>query len=293
MKNKTYSPKKTLSLSKGILAVLCGLTLYSCGSQLNGYSETDGIYYDPNSDKIEQSIAWEHHQRDKNNIGIIEKSQKNQQQQTQRYGSRNWGENQKISTSDWGSYVGTQNNYYYDNYSWGRPFYYNDFYSPYYFGRYNSYFGPYSAWNIGWGNTWGTHWGYGYYSPFHSWYDPFYSSYYYAPYHYNRYHRYYYNDYYSPYYYPQRRVYNYKRSGVDNEYSTQNSGTRTGRYQQQQIPQRNYPNYNNNEFRNAPINNNNSNWNRNNNYNSGNNGGNYNSNHRSGASGNFRSGGFR
>ena len=35
-----------------------GLFLVSCGIQ-SGYTETDGIYYDPATDKIERKLAWQ------------------------------------------------------------------------------------------------------------------------------------------------------------------------------------------------------------------------------------------
>ena len=229
MKDYTYKNLFSSLLTKGGMAILSSLALISCGIQ-SGYTETDGIYYDPKSDKIEQRIAWQNTRYEddyyRHEESIIGQSQKNQKQQNEKYNNKNWGNNQKIKTSsDWGVYTGTQNNYYYDSYSvWGSPY---SFYSPYYFGYYNSYFGNYySGWNLGfsWGNPWAyynsyywnanPYWGYsGYYSPWY--YNPFYSPYYGGYYDY-----YYYPNYYERGYYPDR---NYRKSSADQTFRGNNS----------------------------------------------------------------------
>ena len=234
MKDYTYKNLFSSLLTKGGMAILSSLALISCGIQ-SGYTETDGIYYDPKSDKIEQRIAWQNTRYEddyyRHEESIIGQSQKNQKQQNEKYNNKNWGNNQKIKTSsDWGVYTGTQNNYYYDNYSvWGSPY---SFYSPYYFGYYNSYFGNYySGWNLGfsWGNPWAyynsyywnanPYWGYsGYYSPWY--YNPFYSPYYGGYYDY-----YYYPNYYERGYYPAK---NYRKSSVDQIFRGNNSNNSWG-----------------------------------------------------------------
>ena len=234
MKNYTYKNLFSSLLTKGGVAILSSLALISCGIQ-SGYTETDGIYYDPKSDKIEQRIASQNTRYEddyyKHEESIIGQSQKNQKQQNEKYNNKNWGNNQKIKTSsDWGVYTGTQNNYYYDSYSiWGNPY---NFYSPYYFGYYNSYFGNYySGWNLGFscGNPganynsyyWNAnpYWGYsGYYNPWY--YNPFYSPYYGGYYDY-----YYYPNYYERSYYPAR---NYRKSSADQTFRGNNSNNSWG-----------------------------------------------------------------
>ena len=234
MKDYTYKNLFSSLLTKGGMAILSSLALISCGIQ-SGYTETDGIYYDPKSDKIEQRIAWQNTRYEDDYYrhveSIIGQSQKNQKQQNEKYNNKNWGNNQKIKTSsDWGVYTGTQNNYYYDSYSvWGNPY---NFHSPYYFGYYNSYFGNYySGWNLGfsWGNPWAyynsyywnanPYWGYsGYYSPWY--YNPFYSPYYGGYYDY-----YYYPNYYERGYYPAR---NYRKSSADQTFRGNNSNNSWG-----------------------------------------------------------------
>ena len=234
MKNYTYKNLFSSLLTKGGVAILSSLALISCGIQ-SGYTETDGIYYDPKSDKIEQRIASQNTRYEddyyRHEESIIGQSQKNQKQQNEKYNNKNWGNNQKIKTSsDWGVYTGTQNNYYYDSYSiWGNPY---NFYSPYYFGYYNSYFGNYySGWNLGfsWGNPWAyynsyywnanPYWGYsGYYNPWY--YNPFYSPYYGGYYDY-----YYYPNYYERGYYPAK---NYRKSSADQTFRGNNSNNSWG-----------------------------------------------------------------
>ena len=58
MKNNTFSDRIIPFVSKTALALASGLFLVSCGVQ-SGYTETDGIYYDPATDKIERKIAWQ------------------------------------------------------------------------------------------------------------------------------------------------------------------------------------------------------------------------------------------
>lgn len=230
MKNTIHNNFLISLFSKSAFVILGGIILISCGAQMEGYTETDGIYYDPKTDKIEQKIAWQEPRREReyynHEESIIGQAQKNQKEQNQKYNNKNWGNNTKIKTSssDWGTYTGVQNNYYYNNYlSWSNP-YYNDFYSPYYFGYYNSYFGNY--WNSGFnlGFSWGIPYYYSYYNPYwgysgyYNYYNPWsYSNYYYPSYYYR------YNNYYHPYYHQSHYpVKNYRRTSPDTVYRGSN-----------------------------------------------------------------------
>lgn len=199
MRNKVPLSSLAKILSRGTTAILGGIALVSCGIQ-TGYTETDGIYYDPNTDKIEQRLAWQEPQEQRPMGSIIEQSQKTEQQQKEKYNQKGWGNQQKIAPSDWGNYVGTQHNYYYNTPSWGHS-YYDSFYSPYYFGQYNSYFGNFYSWNMGY--TWGSPWRhYRHYTPYHWDYNNYYHSPYYGYYgsYYSPYYGGYYGNYYHPYY---------------------------------------------------------------------------------------------
>ena len=59
MKNSTYKNLLEIFKSKGVLAVSGGLLLISCGAQMGGYTETDGIYYDPNKDVIPVGVTMQ------------------------------------------------------------------------------------------------------------------------------------------------------------------------------------------------------------------------------------------
>lgn len=268
-------------LNKSLLTILGGLALASCGSVPEGYTEADGIYYDPSVDKLERITMretpnqvgerYEYHTESESSK-IIEQAVRNQEQQAEKY--KNWGgEKQNISSSsDWGTYTGTQNNYY-NNYSWGYPYYYNGVIpSPYFFGGYNSYFG--SRYNYGWslGFSWGSPYyynpyGYGYYNPWY--YNNYYSPYYYSPYNYYPPYR---GRYYEPYYRyntPQR---NYRRSDEDPIYRGRvesnrnyNNTNRSNNYNNRGYNWGGQSTERDNSWRNSPSNigNRDSNWNRN------------------------------
>ena len=227
MKNSTYKNLSEILRTKGVLGVAAGLLLVSCGSQMGGYTETDGVYYDPNKDVIPEGIVMpepnqvdEVYAYESDSASIIEQNQQNQAAQKNKYQTWNGTE------SDWGTYAGTEQNIYYNNYNtWG--------WNPY--GYYSPYYGWGNGWNIGigfgwnnWGwNNWGwnPYWdpyfgygGYGYYNPWYGYYSPYYGGYY-------GYNPYYYGGYYSP------RYYNYKRSGadsIDRSNGFQNSGSNRG-----------------------------------------------------------------
>ena len=164
MKNSTYKNLSEILRTKGVLGVAAGLLLVSCGSQMGGYTETDGVYYDPNKDVIPEGIVMpepnqvdEVYAYESDSASIIEQNQQNQAAQKNKYQTWNGTE------SDWGTYAGTEQNIYYNNYNtWG--------WNPY--GYYSPYYGWGNGWNIGigfgwnnWGwNNWGwnPYWGMGY-----------------------------------------------------------------------------------------------------------------------------------
>jgi len=261
MKNSTYKNLSEILRTKVVLGVAAGLLLVSCGSQMGGYTETDGVYYDPNKDVIPEGIVMpepnqvdEVYSYESDSASIIEQNQQNQAAQKNKYQTWNGTE------SDWGTYAGTEQNIYYNNYNtWG--------WNPY--GYYSPYYGWGNGWNIGigfgwnnWGwNNWGwnPYWdpyfgygGYGYYHPWYGYYSPYYGGYYgYNPY------------YYGGYYYPRN---NYKRSGADainRGNNTNNSGFNTGNRNGFERNSSNQNSVNNNGFRRSgfgtPNNNNSSN----------------------------------
>lgn len=201
------------------MAISGALILTSCSiQQIGGYSETDGVYYNPNKDTLPEGVAMNNGNRVgetydyQDSTSTIQKSQYNNQYSKNKY--QNWGNNnndqQQQSQSDWGSYSGTETNYY-SSY-WGYPYYGSGF--GYGYGTslgfgWGGYYGLNSYWdfNFGWG---------GYY--------PYYGGYYgfgYSPYYYGGYYSpYYYGNHYSPYYYGNGYNYNryapnYRRSGAN------------------------------------------------------------------------------
>lgn len=179
-----------------ILAVAGGFILMSCGTQMGGYSETDGVYYDPNRDTLPEGVVLDNRGNqvgeyyDYNDSQIIEDVRERSWQENSKY----WDDN--ASASDWGLYAGSETNFYQDNWGWGMPY---------------GYYSPYHSYGIRVGMSWG--WG----SPW-GWYDPFWG---YSPYSnwgwYNGYYPYgwgsSYYGYYSPYYYGP--AYRYQRSGAN------------------------------------------------------------------------------
>lgn len=181
---------------KSLLFVPLSLMLTSCIIQTGGYSETDGVYYDPNTDTLPEGYVT----NDGNQVGdyynyqdqsVIQKSNQNQEMKNSRYDS--WYDGS--SDSDWGNFAGTETNYdIYPNYGFGNYFGYGGYYSPYGYG-YNPY------WSFGYNPYWS------YYNSFGGFYNPYYGGFYGN--YYGGYYGGYYNNYYGNYYNP----YNYKRSG--------------------------------------------------------------------------------
>ena len=127
MKRNIHKNLLGMLKSKSILAVASGLLLMSCGAQMGGYSETDGVYYDPNKDTLPEGVIingnegnrvgeyYDYYQDDSN---LVQNAQINAAQQDNRYSNwnnSNWNGN--ASDSDWGNFAGNETNYY-DN-SWG------------------------------------------------------------------------------------------------------------------------------------------------------------------------------
>lgn len=231
--------------SKGLLAISSGLIVISCGTQMGGYSETDGVYYDPNKDTLPEKVMAS---EGGNHVGdyydyqdSIRISEQQKRDYDRRYVGKNWRQEkaEKATSSDWGTYAGSETRYYGND--WGYPYGYG-FY-PRYYG-----WGGYYGMSFGWGNPWygfgyDPFWDFGYsgyYSPYYFGYNPYYYGY--SPYYgyYNPYYGYYnpYYGYYNPYYYG-----NYYRraprraSGADGYYGNssvngrayqQNSGFRNG-----------------------------------------------------------------
>ncbi|WP_307453702.1 hypothetical protein [Chryseobacterium camelliae] len=137
--------------SKGVLAVSGALLLVSCGAQMGGYSETDGVYYDPNKDTLPEGVIinsegnrvgeyYDYYEDDSNVIQNAEMNSKAQDQKYNAWSGNSW--NGTATDSDWGSFAGTEMNYYDNSWGgWGYPW-----------GWYGGY-SPYWGMNRGWG--WG------------------------------------------------------------------------------------------------------------------------------------------
>ena len=212
MKNITYKNVLSLLKSKSVLAVMGGLLLSSCMTTMGGYSETDGVYYDPNRDTLPEGMVMNNGNRIGDYYDYQEVDDQNRYLNAENR-NQNW---QDAQDSDWGSYMGTDTYY---NDPWG---------SPYGFGMYSG-FGFGMSYGFGYGGYYNP-WGYGY-SPFSNYYSPYYG--YYNPY-YGYYGSPYYYGYNAPYYNYYGNGYNsynaprfqYKRSGADNGFRNSNTGVR-------------------------------------------------------------------
>ena len=188
----TFLRKKSLVLVAG------SFLLVSCGTQMGGYSETDGVYYDPNKDTLPEGVilndngnqVGEYYDYQENSI--IENSEMNSQEQKNKY--QDW--NNISNDSDWGAFSGNQTNYYDNSYfGWNSPWGFG--YSPYFGSSFGFGYGyPYG--NIGYnfygGFGYGGYWGmnYGNYYSFYPYYG-------YNPYYFG----------FSPYYYGYNPYFNY------------------------------------------------------------------------------------
>lgn len=195
MKNRTVKILKGLLRSKALLCVAALGMLVSCDAYMGGYSETDGAYYNPNSDQIPQDNG---NYADGNQVGgyydfdddggdyndnsnsLIRQNQYNNEQQANKY--QNWGGQ---DDSDFGTYAGTDT-YYTDFGSpfwgfggWGSPYWgYGGWGSPWGYGYgFNNFWGyPYGGFGFGMSFGWGGSWYGGY--PFYGGYYPYYGGYY-------------------------------------------------------------------------------------------------------------------
>ena len=104
----------TLIRKKALFLAASGFLLMSCGTQMGGYSETDGVYYDPNNDTLPEGVIVNNNG---NNVGeyydynentTIANSQINSQEQQNKY--QDWSSDS--TDSDWGAFAGTNVNYY-------------------------------------------------------------------------------------------------------------------------------------------------------------------------------------
>ncbi len=111
MKKNIHKNLFGLLKSRVVLAVSGGLILASCGVYTGGYSETDGVYYDPNTDTLPEGMVME---QGGNKVGeyydyqdstsVLQKSQNNQMAKKNRYKNENWSN--EGESSDWGTYAG-------------------------------------------------------------------------------------------------------------------------------------------------------------------------------------------
>lgn len=205
MKNKIHINIIKMLESKLVLMLAASSMLMSCGVYMGGYSETDGVYYDPSQDSVPQysqdrgnrvgeyydyGNGQAYDNPDDSQFGYEEESiiadgRYNKEQEMSKY--QRWGGNTAIS-SDWGVYTGTDT-YYSD---WGNPYY-----SPYSYWGYPgwsfgfNYMWGYPGWGFGFNHMWGhypywsyPYWGYPYaYNPYWGW-GGYWGSPYGYPYHY-------------------------------------------------------------------------------------------------------------
>lgn len=183
MKNIINKSLFNLIKSKSLILISSSLILTSCAVYTGGYSETDGVYYDPNKDSLPAGSYYGNQVDNYYNYqdtypSLYENNQKNLQDQDNRYLQP------LASDSDWGIYTGTETTYTnFNNWGWGMGYGWG---YPYY-----GWYSPFNSWGWGLGFGWG--WGSSFYSPWGGFYDPFWNygwgSYYggYHPgYHYNR-----------------------------------------------------------------------------------------------------------
>ncbi|WP_304343386.1 prolyl-tRNA synthetase [Chryseobacterium koreense] len=195
MKKFTYKKLLGMLKSNWVLAISGALVLTSCTIQTGGYSETDGVYYDPNKDTLPEGIVM----NSGNRVGEYYDYQANDDQNVYLNSENRNQKWQGSGNSDWGNFTGTET-YYTDN--WG--------YYPY---GYNSGFGFGMSFGYGFGGYYNP-WGFGY-NPWYGYYNPWYG--YYSPYYYgySPYYGYYDPYYYAPYNYGYGYAVPYKRRGAE------------------------------------------------------------------------------
>ena len=145
--------------SQGILAIASSMVLVSCGAQVGGYSETDGVYYDPSKDTLPQGVitndtgnqVGDYYNYDTES-SIIANAEENVRQSDNRF--NDWSS--VSNDSDWGNFTGTDtyyNDYSWNNWGWGSPWGWNSWYG------YNPFWGWGNRWNMGFSWGWGSSWG--------------------------------------------------------------------------------------------------------------------------------------
>lgn len=144
------------------LGIFSAVALTSCTVQVGGYSENDGVYYDPSTDTLPEGTVYSEYG---NQVGDEYQYGDDRTQDYQGFipGEKRYGRyrTDNATDSDWGTYAGTDT--YYSN-----------------FGN------PYWGWGLGlgWGNRFGwrmgMNWGWG--SPWMGFYDPFWYGGWYSPY---------------------------------------------------------------------------------------------------------------
>ncbi|REC75779.1 prolyl-tRNA synthetase, partial [Chryseobacterium rhizosphaerae] len=124
---------------------------------MGGYSETDGVYYDPNKDTLPEGVIingsgnrvgeYYDYYQDSNVIQNAQENSRDQQNKYNEWSGTNPSWNTNATDSDWGMYAGSQTNYYDNSWGYGSPW-----------GWYGGY-SPYWGWNRGWGWNMGLSWG--------------------------------------------------------------------------------------------------------------------------------------
>jgi len=208
MKNINNTRLLNLIKSKALILIASSSLLTSCVIYTGGYSETDGVYYDPNKDSLPAGSYSGNYGNKVDSYynyqdtypSIYDNNQQNIQEQQNRYALPS-------SSSDWGTYTGTETNYTsFNNWGYGgMGFGYGGFggwgYPSYGMYGWNS---PFNSWGwgigFGWCNSFYSPWGWG-----GGFYDPFYSGYY----------GYGWGGYYGGGYYGGNRYINYNRSGLN------------------------------------------------------------------------------
>ena len=189
MKRNIHKNLLGMLKSKGVLAIAGGLLLVSCGAQMGGYSETDGVYYDPNKDTLPEGViindggnrVGEYYDYNEGS-NIIQNAEANSKEgKYDSWNDYNWNTNNNATDSDWGNFAGSQTNYYDNSWGWGYPWGWGGWYSPYW--GMNGGWGWNFGLSWGWGSSWGWNgwnsWGYPYWGGY---YNPYWGGYYGSPY---------------------------------------------------------------------------------------------------------------
>ena len=187
MKKNILKQMSERFISKAVLTLSGGLILMSCGAHIGGYSETDGVYYDPETDTLPEGVVIQNSGNqvggyyDYNQSGVIENSRLHEYEQENKYSQ--WSG----TDSDWGLYAGEETNFY-NNYwggwgPWGYPYWGSGLGMGWGWGSgfsigmnwgYGSWYGYNPYWNWGWGGYNPYMFGY---SPFWNYYSPLYYGY--------------------------------------------------------------------------------------------------------------------